>query len=92
LKQRLASVNLKTGRIRLDPALKGRYRQGVARHMKMFLNRRRAGDSFSKALKAANKVERGNMSKKQWLSYNGVLGSVARQSKARNTLLRSRKH
>lgn len=79
MKCRLASVNLQTGRIRISRRLRGRNRQRVKRHMKVYLERRRAGDSYSEAIRKANVVERGKMSKKQWLSYNGRLGAIARQ-------------
>lgn len=78
MRTRLASVNLKTGRIRLDPNLKGGDRRRVKRHMKVYLKRRRAGDSFTKAVHAANKRERGGMSMREWRRYNGRLGALAR--------------
>lgn len=78
MRTRLASVNLKTGRIRLDPNLKGRDRRRVKRHMTVYLNQRRAGDSFTKAVRTANKRERGKMSKREWQRYNGRLGALAR--------------
>jgi len=79
MKNRLASVNLKTGRIHLSRKLKGRNRQRVRRHMKVYLKRRRLGDSFSKAVKEANRVERGKMTLREWRRYNGKLGAIARQ-------------
>lgn len=84
MKCRLASVNLKTGRIRLDPALKGRDRQRVQRHMKEYVKRRRAGDSFTKAVKAANKRERGRMPMREWRRYNGRIGALARHHSTEN--------
>jgi hypothetical protein len=78
MKCRLASVNLNTGKIRLDPALKGRHRKHVKIHMKTYLQRRRAGDSFTAAKREANKRERGNMTLKEWRKYNGELGALAR--------------
>jgi hypothetical protein len=81
MKCRLASVNLKKKRIRLDPALKGRDRQRVKRHMTKFLERRLAGDSFTKAVKAANKAERGGMTMREWRRYNGRLGALSKRSK-----------
>jgi hypothetical protein len=87
MKQRLANVNLKTGKITLDPALKGMLRRRVKIHMTTYLKRRRAGDSFAKAVKAANKEERGNMSMKQWRRYNGKLGAVARWKSRENTIV-----
>lgn len=78
MRKRLASVNLKTGKIRLDPSVRGKDRQRLQRHMKMFLKRRRAGDSFTVSCKAANKVERGRMSMREWRRYNGRLGAIAR--------------
>lgn len=87
MKQRLASVNLKTGTIKLDPALKGRYRRGVTTHMRTFLKRRLEGDSFTRAVKAANKAERGNMTKRQWQQYNGALGGVARWHSTKNRVI-----
>jgi len=78
VKNRLASVNLNTGRIRLSRKLKGRNRQRVKRHMKVYLQRRKAGDSFSKAVREANRAERGNMSMREWRRHNGKLGSIAR--------------
>jgi hypothetical protein len=74
----LASVNLKTSRIRVSKRLKGRLRQRVKRHMKVYLQRRRAGDSFSKAVREANRAERGKMSMREWRRHNGKLGSIAR--------------
>lgn len=78
MKCRLASVNLKTGKIRLDPALKGPNRQRVKKHMKVYLKRRRAGDSFTAAVKAARKAEHRGLSKKQIQVYEGRLGALAR--------------
>ena len=81
MKNRLASVNLQTGRIRLSGKLRGRNRQRVKRHMKVYLERRRAGDCFTVAVRRANRAEKGGMSKREWLSYNGRLGALARRKK-----------
>jgi hypothetical protein len=71
-------VNLKTGKIRLDPSLKGNDRRRVKVHMKTYLARRRAGDSFTKAVKTARKKEHQGLSLKQIRSYEGHLGCLAR--------------
>lgn len=74
-------MNLRTGRIRISKRLKGRLRLRVKRHMKVYLARRRAGDSYSKAVKLANRAERGKMSMREWRRHNGKLGSIARWKK-----------
>lgn len=78
LRERLASLNVKTGRIRLNPRLKGVDRRRVKSHEKTFLARRRAGDSYTAARRAALRVERGSMSMRQWRRYNSRLGALAR--------------
>lgn len=81
MRERLASVNLKTGKIHLSRSLKGRYRQRVRLHEETYLARRLAGDSYTEARRLANKRERGKMTKKEWLRYNGKLGAIARWKK-----------
>jgi hypothetical protein len=86
VKKRLASISLKKKEILLDPAVKGILRRRLSIHMTTYSARREAGDSFTKAVDAANKKERGNMSMKEWLSYNGKLGAIARWHSTKNTV------
>lgn len=87
---RLASVNVKKKRIRLDPALKGRDRRRVKKHMTTFLHHRLPksrgglGQSFTASVKAANKAERGSMTMREWRKYNGRVGALARNHSTEN--------
>jgi phage I-like protein len=78
MRTKIASLNMKTGRIRINPMIKGETRERILRHEKEFLRRRRSGWSFTRSVMEARKVEHRGMTKHQIKVYEGRIGAMTR--------------